>query len=121
MQQRWVAATLPVVQHASAGGTATAGDIPSWFLHRPCPNEIREDLTPANQCFPPAAETGVRSHCTVPVCHTGHPRRANRLWTIELDSPQGGRQTEVCFLSPVAVWVGMFTWQSIRISDSRPP
>lgn len=62
-------------QDASAGETTTAGDIPSWFLHRPCPNEIREDLTPANQCSPPAAETRMRSHCTVPVCHTGHPRR----------------------------------------------
>lgn len=64
-----------VVQYASAGATATAGDIPSWFLHRPCPNEIREDLTPANQCSPPAAETRMRSHCTFPVCHTEHPRR----------------------------------------------
>lgn len=64
-----------VVHYASAGATATAGDIPSWFLHRPCPNEIREDLTPANQCSPPAAETRMRSHCTVPVCHTEHPRR----------------------------------------------
>jgi hypothetical protein len=75
VQCRWAAATLLVVQYAGAGAIATAGDIPSWFLRRPCPNEIREDLTPANQCSPPCCETRVRSHCTIPVCHTEHPRR----------------------------------------------
>lgn len=71
----WVVATLLVVPYASGGAIATAGDIPSWFLRRPCPKEIREDLPPANQCFPPAAETRVRSHHAVLVCHTDHPRR----------------------------------------------
>lgn len=75
MQYRWVVATLLWSNMQVQVHTATAGDIHSWFLRRPCPKEIREDLTPANQCWPPAAETRMRSHCTVPVCHTEHPCR----------------------------------------------
>lgn len=94
VQHRWVAATAPVVHLWSnmqvQAATATAGDIPSWFLRRPCPKEIREDLVPANQCRAPATETRMRSHCTGPVCHTEPPAQANRLWTIEPDSPLAG-------------------------------
>lgn len=83
VQCRWVAATVPVAHLWSnmqvQAATATAGDIPSWFLRRPCPKEIREDLIPANQCRAPAAETRMRSRCTVPVCHTEPPAQASRL------------------------------------------